>query len=159
MMGPGLTSRRPVYAARDCKTSRRARSSLRQNSISVPGPGTARGSCWISRQSIPMPPPENSSTSSIRLLLVDDHEIVRMGLRELFNRSQGIEVVGEAGSVAGAVAEATRLKPDVILMDVRLPDGSGVEACREILAACPGTRVLFLTSYQDDEAMLSAVFA
>jgi len=106
-----------------------------------------------------MPPPETSSTSSIRLLLVDDHEIVRMGLRELFNRSQGIEVVGEAGSVASAVAEATRLKPDVILMDVRLPDGSGVEACREILAACPGTRVLFLTSYQDDEAILAAVFA
>lgn len=106
-----------------------------------------------------MPPPENSSTSSIRLLLVDDHEIVRMGLRELFNRSQDIEVVGEAGSVAGAVAEATRLKPDVILMDVRLPDGSGVEACREILAACPETRVLFLTSYQDDEAILAAVFA
>lgn len=98
-------------------------------------------------------------TSSIRLLLVDDHEIVRMGLRELFNRSQGIEVVGETGSVAGAVAEATRLKPDVILMDVRLPDGSGVEACREILAAYPGTRVLFLTSYQDDEAILAAVFA
>ena len=106
-----------------------------------------------------MPPPETSSTSSIRLLLVDDHEIVRMGLRELFNRSQGIEVVGEAGSVASAVAEATRLKPDVILMDVRLPDGSGVEACREILAACPETRVLFLTSYQDDEAILAAVFA
>jgi two-component system response regulator DevR len=106
-----------------------------------------------------MPPPETSSTSPIHLLLVDDHEIVRMGLRELFNRSEGIEVVGEAGSVAGAVAEATRLKPDVILMDVRLPDGSGVEACREILAACPETHVLFLTSYQDDEAMLSAVFA
>jgi two-component system response regulator DevR len=106
-----------------------------------------------------MPPPETSSTSSIHLLLVDDHEIVRMGLRELFNRSEGIEVVGEAGSVAGAVAEATRLKPDVILMDVRLPDGSGVEACREILAACPETRVLFLTSYQDDEAILAAVFA
>ncbi len=106
-----------------------------------------------------MPPPETSSTSSIHLLLVDDHEIVRMGLRELFNRSEGIEVVGEAGSVAGAVAEATRLKPDVILMDVRLPDGSGVEACRDILATCPGTRVLFLTSYQDDEAILAAVFA
>jgi two-component system response regulator DevR len=106
-----------------------------------------------------MPPPETSSTSPIRLLLVDDHEIVRMGLRELFDRSQGIEVVGEAGSVAGAVAEATRLIPDVILMDVRLPDGSGVEACREILAACPEMHVLFLTSYQDDEAILAAVFA
>lgn len=106
-----------------------------------------------------MAPLENGSTSSIRLLLVDDHEIVRMGLRELFNRSDGIEVVGEAGSVADALAEATRLKPDVILMDVRLPDGSGVEACRDILAACPDTHVLYLTSYQDDEAMLSAVFA
>ena len=92
-------------------------------------------------------------------MLVDDHEIVRMGLRELFNRSEGIEVVGEAGTVASAVAEATRLKPDVILMDVRLPDGSGVEACRDILAACPDTHVLFLTSYHDDEAMLAAVFA
>ena len=103
-----------------------------------------------------MPPLE---TSPIRLLLVDDHEIVRMGLRELFDRSEGIEVVGEAGSVAGAVAEATRLKPGVILMDVRLPDGSGVEACRDILAACPETRVVFLTSYQDDEVILAAVFA
>ena len=102
-----------------------------------------------------MPPLE---TSPIRLLLVDDHEIVRMGLRELFNRSEGIEVVGEAGNVDSAVAEATRLKPDVILMDVRLPDGSGVEACRDILAACPETHVLFLTSYHDDEAMLAAVF-
>ena len=106
-----------------------------------------------------MPPLDNTSTASIRLLLVDDHEIVRMGLRELFNRSEGIEVVGEARSVASAVAEATRLKPDVILMDVRLPDGSGVEACRDILATCPDTHVLFLTSYHDDEVMLAAVFA
>jgi DNA-binding NarL/FixJ family response regulator len=68
-----------------------------------------------------------------------------------------VQVVGEAGSASAALAEALRLKPDVALMDIRLPDGSGVEACLEIRAACPGTRVLFLTSFADDEVMLAAV--
>lgn len=95
----------------------------------------------------------------IKLLLVDDHQIVRMGLRALFNRAQDIKVVGEAGTAASALAEATRLSPGVILMDVRLPDGSGVDACREILAARPGARVLFLTSYPEEDIMLAAVFA
>jgi DNA-binding NarL/FixJ family response regulator len=95
----------------------------------------------------------------VRLLLVDDHEIVRIGLRTLFAQAPGIEVVGEAATAEGAVAEAVRSKPDVVLMDVRLSDTSGVEACREILAQCPETRVLFLTSYDDDEALLAAVFA
>ena len=95
----------------------------------------------------------------VRLLLVDDHEIVREGLRAVFARTPGFEVVGEADSVESAVAEALRLNPDVVLMDLRLVDGSGVDACREILAALPQTRVLFLTSYHDDEAVLSAVFA
>jgi two-component system response regulator DevR len=98
-------------------------------------------------------------SGAIRLLLVDDHEIVRMGLRTLFARSPGIEVVAVADCVASAIDEAERLKPDVVLMDVRLPDGSGVEACREILAANNDTRVLFLTSYPDEDAMLAAVFA
>ena len=97
-------------------------------------------------------------TPTVRLLLVDDHEIVRMGLRMLFEHAEGIEVVGEAASAAGAVDETVRQKPDVVLMDVRLPDGTGVDACREIHAACPGTRVLFLSSYADEEAMLAAVF-
>jgi DNA-binding NarL/FixJ family response regulator len=96
---------------------------------------------------------------SIRLLLVDDHEVVRLGLREVFDRGSQIKVVGESETVAHAVTEAVRLKPDVVLMDLRLPDGSGVEACREIRAACPETRVLFLTSYGDDEAVLSTTFA
>jgi len=98
-------------------------------------------------------------SAPIRLLLVDDHEIVCMGLRTLFGRAQDVEVVGEAGTTAGAVAEAARLEPDVVLVDVRLPDGSGVDACREILAARADTRVLFLTSYPDEDVMLAAVFA
>ena len=98
-------------------------------------------------------------SKGVTLLLVDDHEIVRMGLRTLIGRSGSIEVVGEAASVADAVAQAIRLKPDIVLMDVRLQDGSGVEACRDILAALPAARVVFLTSYPDAEAVLAAVFA
>lgn len=98
-------------------------------------------------------------TNSIRLLLVDDHQVVRMGLRALFERSPGIAVAGEAASVAEAVDNAARLKPTVVLMDMRLPDGTGVDACREILSASPDVGVLFLTSYGDQEAMLAAVFA
>lgn len=94
----------------------------------------------------------------IRLLLVDDHEVVRIGLRTLLERSGKIQVVGEAGTLASAVAEALRLKPHVVLMDVRLPDGSGAEACREIRAASPDIRVLFLTSFADNDAVLAAIF-
>jgi DNA-binding NarL/FixJ family response regulator len=100
-----------------------------------------------------------TAAASVRLLLVDDHAIVRIGLRTLFEQSPGIEVVGEAANVADAVSSAVRLTPNVVLMDMRLPDGSGADACREILAACPETRVLFLTSYEDEETVLSAVFA
>jgi two-component system response regulator DevR len=96
---------------------------------------------------------------SIRLLLVDDHEVVRLGLREVFDRGSRIKVVGESGTAAQAVTEAVRLKPDVVLMDLRLPDGSGVEACRDIRVACPDTRVLFLTSFGDEEAVLATTFA
>jgi DNA-binding NarL/FixJ family response regulator len=102
-----------------------------------------------------MPPHE---TVPIRLLLVDDHEVVRVGLRTLFGSTETIQVVGEAGTGDAAVKAAVRLKPDVVLMDLRLPDKSGVEACREIRAACADTRVLFLTSYSDDDAVLAAVF-
>lgn len=96
---------------------------------------------------------------SIRLLLVDDHEVLRLGLRTLFNEAGGIQVIGEAGTKAAAVTEAIRLKPDVILMDVRLPDGTGVEACREIRNAAPNTRVLFLTSFADDDAVMATIMA
>ena len=97
--------------------------------------------------------------ASIGLLLVDDHAIVRLGLRTVFERTKDISVIGEAGSVKEAVDAASRLAPDIVLMDMRMPDGSGVDACREILAVRPETRVLFLTSYHDEEALFSAVFA
>lgn len=95
----------------------------------------------------------------IAVLLVDDHEVVRMGVRSLLEEHPRIKVVGEAGTVHDAVAEAARLRPDVILMDVRLPDGNGVEACRAIRAADPNCRVVMLTAYADDEALISSVMA
>lgn len=103
---------------------------------------------------------QSRNSRRIRLLLVDDHEVVRVGLRTLFSHSQDIEVIGEAATADAAVSESARLKPDIVLMDVRLPDGSGVGACRDILAnqAAP-PRILFLTSFGDEDAMLSAVFA
>ncbi len=95
----------------------------------------------------------------IRLLLVDDHEVVRVGLRTVLHNNPGITVVGEAASRAAAVRAVKRLKPDIVLMDVRLPDGSGVEASREILARHPTTRLIFLTSYANDDSGLAAVRA
>jgi two-component system response regulator DevR len=96
---------------------------------------------------------------TIRLLLVDDHKVVRVGLQTLLSQTDRIQVIGEAGTMEDAVTEAARLKPDIVLMDVRLPDGSGIEACREIRTARPQTRVLFLTSFADDEAVLATMFA
>ena len=93
----------------------------------------------------------------IRLLLVDDHEVVRLGLRTLFAKTDTIDVIGEAGSIAEARAQANLLRPDVVLMDLRLPDGSGIDACRDILSAEPATRVLFLTSYSDEDAVRATV--
>jgi two-component system, NarL family, response regulator DevR len=95
----------------------------------------------------------------IRLLLVDDHEVVRAGLRALLGGIDDMQIVGDAGSVAEAVREAARLAPDVILMDLRLPDGTGLDACREILSNAPATRILFLTSYADEQAATSTVLA
>jgi len=95
----------------------------------------------------------------LRLLVVDDHEVVRQGLVALLDRREGFEVVAEAGTVAEAVERAQRYEPDIVVMDVRLPDGSGIEACREIRAERPQTRVVMLTSYPDEEAVLSAIVA
>lgn len=95
----------------------------------------------------------------IRLMMVDDHEVLRLGLRTLFTEASGFHVVGEAGTVAQAITDAARLKPDVVLMDVRLPDGSGVEACRAIRTARREARVLFLTSFADDDAVLATILA
>lgn len=99
------------------------------------------------------------AAKKIRLLLVDDHEVVRLGLRTLLAKSDRIQVVGEAGSAKEAVAEASRVRPDVVLMDLRLPDGSGITACREILSSAAATRVLFLTSYSDEDAVRATVLA
>jgi DNA-binding NarL/FixJ family response regulator len=100
-----------------------------------------------------------AKTKPIRLLLVDDHEVVRVGLRTVLHKNHGITVVGEAGSKAAAVRAVERFRPNIVLMDVRLPDGSGVEACRDILASHPTTQIIFLTSYADDESVLAAVLA
>ena len=88
----------------------------------------------------------SNETKKIRLLIVDDHELVRIGLRTAFEEHSDIEVVGEANATDSAVSETARLQPDVVLMDLRLPGGGGVQACREILAEYPQVHVLFLTS-------------
>ena len=95
----------------------------------------------------------------LRLLVVDDHEVVRQGLVALLDRRAGFQVVAQAGTVQEAIAQARLQRPDIVVMDVRLPDGSGVEACREIRAELPETRVIMLTSFPDDEAVLSVIVA
>ncbi|MFN8533685.1 MAG: response regulator transcription factor [Dehalococcoidia bacterium] len=97
--------------------------------------------------------------SLIRIMLVDDHEVVRQGLKTLLERRDRLAIVAEAGTVEEAVREAQRTAPDVIVMDVRLPDGTGVEACREIRAERPSTKVLMLTSYADEEAVFASLMA
>lgn len=92
-------------------------------------------------------------------MLVDDHTIVRSGLAALFATAGDIDVVGQAGTVAEGLAEARRLRPDVVVMDMRLPDGTGAEGCREIRSMLPDTRVLMLTSYSDEEALTNAIVA
>jgi DNA-binding NarL/FixJ family response regulator len=95
----------------------------------------------------------------IRVVLVDDHEVVRGGVKALLQSTDDIVVTGEAGSVREAIDEADRTRPDVVVMDVRLADGSGIEATREIRANHPDTKVLMLTSYADDEALFASIMA
>ena len=95
----------------------------------------------------------------IKVFLLDDHEIVRRGLRGLLESEDDIEVVGEAGLVSEAIPAILRLRPDVAILDGRLPDGSGIEVCREVRAADPLIKGLILTSYDDDEAMFTAILA
>jgi DNA-binding NarL/FixJ family response regulator len=97
--------------------------------------------------------------SAIRVLLVDDHEVVRRGLRALLDAQDGIEVVGEAGSAKDAVRQVGFNSPDVVMMDVRLPDGSGVEATRRIRHRFPDVAVLILSSFADQEALVSSIEA
>ena len=103
--------------------------------------------------------PESQPSSSLGLLIVDDHEVVRQGLAAMLGRRPAFHIVAEAGTVAEAVAAARKFRPDLVVMDVRLPDGSGIEACREIRAEMPDTRVVMLTSYPDEDAVLSAIIA
>jgi len=103
--------------------------------------------------------PPGTAARPYRLLIVDDHEIVRQGLVALLDRREGFQVVAEAGTVAEAIEQAHRFEPDIVIMDVRLPDGSGIEACREIRSDLAATRVIMLTSYPDEEAVLSAIVA
>lgn len=95
----------------------------------------------------------------IRVFVVDDHEIVRRGVADLLETADDISVVGEAADVAQALARIPSVAPDVALLDVRLPDGSGIDVCRELQDSLPGTRTLMLTSYDDDEAVYAAILA
>ena len=97
--------------------------------------------------------------NTVRILIVDEHEVVRMGLRTLLERRPGFSIVGEAGTAKEAVRAAGQSQPDVVIMDIRLPDGNGIEACREILEERPETRVIMLTSYGDDEALFGSIMA
>jgi two-component system, NarL family, response regulator DevR len=95
----------------------------------------------------------------VTVFLVDDHEVVRRGVHELLSVEEDIDVVGEAGTAAEALARIPAARPDVVVLDVRLPDGSGVEVCREIRAQDEAVRCLMLTSYADDEALFEAIMA
>lgn len=95
----------------------------------------------------------------VRVFLVDDHEVVRRGLADLLASDPDLEIIGEAGSVSEAMARIPALKPDVAVLDVRLPDGNGIELCRELLSNHPHLRCLMLTSFTSDEAMLDAILA
>ncbi len=94
-----------------------------------------------------------------RVLLVDDHEIVRRGLRTVLQERPDITVIGEAGTMKGGIEETMRLQPDIVIMDLRLPDGSGVEACRDIRSQAPDIKVIILTSYADEDALFAAIMA
>ncbi|MEU9889473.1 response regulator transcription factor [Sphaerisporangium sp. NPDC051017] len=95
----------------------------------------------------------------IRVFLVDDHEVVRRGVAALLTAEDDIEIAGEAGTAEQAVARIPALRPDVAVLDVRLPDGSGVEVCREVRSRTPGLACLMLTSFADEEALFDAIMA
>jgi DNA-binding NarL/FixJ family response regulator len=98
-------------------------------------------------------------SNSIRIVIADDHEVVRIGLSTVLNLTPGMKVVGQAARMEEAKTLCLRLKPDLVLLDIRLPDGSGIDAARDILSACPNTRILFLTSYADDHTVLEAILS
>jgi DNA-binding NarL/FixJ family response regulator len=97
--------------------------------------------------------------AKLRLVLVDDHEVVRLGLKTLLERHPQFEVIGEAGAAREAIELVGRIKPDVVLMDIRLPGTSGIEACEEITRNNPEVKVIMLTSYAEDDMLFSAIRA
>ncbi|MFB9616404.1 response regulator transcription factor, partial [Kutzneria kofuensis] len=96
---------------------------------------------------------------TIGVFLVDDHEIVRRGISDLLEGEQDLQVVGEAGTVAEALVRVPAAQPQVAVLDVRLPDGNGVELCRELRSAMPQLQCLMLTSFSDDDALFDAIMA
>ena len=102
---------------------------------------------------------DNTPRGSLRIFLVDDHEVVRRGLASILAGEPDLEVVGQASSCEQARNRISALCPDVAIVDMRLPDGDGVELCRDVLARSPELRCLVLTSFEDDEAMLGAIMA
>jgi two-component system, NarL family, response regulator DevR len=103
--------------------------------------------------------PSQNGTVTVRVFLLDDHEVVRRGVRELLEAEDDLEVVGEAGTAEEAYARIPATKPNVAILDVRLPDGDGVEVCRELRSTHPDIACLMLTSFADDEALFSAIMA
>ena len=100
-----------------------------------------------------------TQSGHIRVFLLDDHEVVRRGVHELLSLEDDVEIVGEAGTAAEALVRIPATRPDVAVLDVRLPDGSGVEVCREIRSQQPEIKCLMLTSFSDDEALFDAIMA
>lgn len=101
--------------------------------------------------------PDNSRP--IRIVLVDDHQMVRVGLRTLFEAIPNLEVIGEAATAAQALEVVPNLEPDVVLLDMRLPDSSGLEVCKKLRQLCPQIRILMLTSYYNDDMVMDAIEA
>ncbi|WGX95084.1 response regulator transcription factor [Nocardioides sp. L-11A] len=105
------------------------------------------------------PGEENEEPSPIRVFLVDDHEVVRRGLRDLLEATGEFEIVGESGTAARATSIIPALRPDVAVLDGRLPDGTGMEVCRDVRSVDPTIQALILTSYDDDDALFTAILA
>ena len=103
--------------------------------------------------------PDAAAEAPVRVVLVDDHAVVRQGLQAILERTGQIQIVGEAGTIADAVRETRQTRPDVVVMDLRLPDGTGVTACRQIREELPEVKVLILTSHADEDALFNAVLA
>src|SRR3954470_18650951 len=102
---------------------------------------------------------KDSASASVTVFLLDDHEVVRRGVADVLEGDPGITVIGEAKNAAEALARVPALRPDVAVLDVRLPDGSGVTVCRELRSLMPDLKVIMLTSFSDDEALFEAIMA